>query len=195
MIEKRHARRTFLTGLVGGIAASVLPIDTNLARAEDLTLDLRKMSEPRLYQITMRAISTGYDHAYVTMAAEDDAKAMSYEAFYGFYPNDPASGSLPKEIYRFIVKGVPGAITKEDRQTLNLPSVHEITAKIDSESYKASMKMLDKWKGQTEYKLGFNDCVTFAADMARTVGLKVPNRLFKGPVDYMASLVNANRPK
>ncbi|PZW48601.1 hypothetical protein C8P66_10415 [Humitalea rosea] len=97
-------------------------------------------------------------------------------------------------MYTFIVKGVAGAITNEDRATLRLHPVHEIIADLDSSRYRAALGMLVRWQGQTEYRLGFNDCVTFAAEMARAVGMSVPNRQFRDPIDYLAAMIANNRP-
>jgi len=193
MIEHRTLR-TMFAGISGGLAASSLSAVTSPVRPDVLRLDLRRMSELRQYKIAVHAIRTGYDHAYVALAAEDDSQAMSYEAFYGFYPNSSASGPKPVEMYRFLVKGVRGQITTEDRATLGLPAVHEVIADLDSTRFRSAVAMLDRWKGQTEYQLAFNDCITFAADMARTVGMSVPLRLFRDPVEYLEALMASNRP-
>jgi hypothetical protein len=45
-----------------------------------------------------------------------------------------------------------------------------------SANYDASLHVMFRWRKRTDYQLCSSDCVTFAADVARGAGLKVPER-------------------
>jgi hypothetical protein len=166
---------------------------TVVASADTKTVDVRKdKASPRLFELRITAISTDYDHVYVTFGKEDEAAKMSTMSYVGFYPAD--SGTNKNDIYDFIVRGVHGQLSDEDRATLAHPPVHQLIARVDASQMQAAEAVRDqRWKEDKTYRYGINDCVSFANEVAKAAGIKTPSTVLNpSPLRYVKAIVAAN---
>lgn len=158
------------------------------------TVDLRtNPHEPGYYELRFIAIHTEHDHAYVGFVAEDTSKMMSISSYVGFYPARAPEGDKAEASFEFVVKGVEGALTEEDRSTLAKPAAHQLTVRLNRSAYRKAEAVRDRWKESKTYRYGINDCVSFANQIAQAAGVKTPSTLRNpDPLSYVEELVASN---
>lgn len=85
----------------------------------------------------------------------------------GFYPKDQISR---EEAIRGNTEGV---IKSDDSTYSNLNYLNEVSFT----QFSAAKSVAQGWQGQSRnYKLLHNDCITFAEEIARAIGLSIPSR-------------------
>lgn len=80
-------------------------------------------------------------------------------------------------------------------------TTHRVIFIVSAKIYKSSQDVIRKWgylESSTNYQLFYRDCVTFAGDVARSLGLNLPKRkLFPPqnwfPASFLKSLVSVNQ--
>jgi hypothetical protein len=125
-------------------------------------------------------------HAYVALQRDDaEAGACVIEAF-GFQPaNEGDKG---------IVKAVPGSVVepyvKDHKKPL--PGVCRLILRVDRSQYRAVEAVRRKWTDR-EYSATGANCIDFADDAARALGLSRPRRsVTQRPRSYMRQLTERN---
>lgn len=63
---------------------------------------------------------------------------------------------------------------------------------VDSDQLARAIAVRDKWQREGEWSILFKDCVTMFQDVARTVGLNLPNRKYNKPYDYLVKVIDKN---
>jgi hypothetical protein len=125
-------------------------------------------------------------HAMVILGREDEAKkACTVEAF-GFYPE---SGT------KALFGPVPGKIADEFLAGKGIAKAAcRVILKVDKDKFDEVDAVRRRWASKKEYKLLEADCVTFAGEVARKLGLKVPKRgEAKTPMKYVEKLYEMNK--
>jgi hypothetical protein len=109
------------------------------------------------------------------------------EGCFGFYS--------PQTWAQFTLATVEGYLRRCPQNDAGL--VRRLIVRLPSASYDASLQVMFQWRKRTEYQLYHSDCVTFAANVARGAGLKVPERSLVPPRNvfpdgFLGSLITLN---
>ena len=82
-----------------------------------------------------------------------------------------------------------GSLDRESAASLAAVS-STLTIRVDDETYDRLLAIRKQWADEENYDLGSHDCVTFAQDIAKALGLPVPARgvLRRFPAPYMRKL-------
>lgn len=130
-------------------------------------------------------------HSFVAIGTEIDAGLLFYEAIFGYYPKDESAFGEVKAIFRK-VDGVLDFKFKDIGWDL------EYRKSIFDDQKQAALEVVDKWKSNDpKYNLfasGGKNCSSFAAEIASSVGLKVPSGPgTKLPLTFMTELKSLNK--
>jgi len=121
-------------------------------------------------------------HAFVAWGVEDETHAVSRQVAYGFYPEDG----------RGIFGSVPGEIRNEAFTEKTALLTDRLIVRVTKEQYAAALAVYPRWE-TTEYHLFTTNCVAFGADVARTLGLRVPKQTsLTFPSEFIATLIEMN---
>ena len=134
-------------------------------------------------------------HAFVMWGREDDEKQMSTFKAFGLYPDSDNE-------LKIVFGEVPGEIKDEWQSDKMSDITHRLIVKVNKAAYQKSLQVKRKWETnfqETEistntYELIKKDCVTFASDIARSIGLLIPDRNLSTylPEDFIRALIDIN---
>lgn len=168
------------------------------AFADYAAVDKRIRTEPLDYRIGFCSrLSDGNilpTHAFVIYTRAEPGQSADFMLATGWAP---AAGK------KFTTNAVVGAFSEEiltDRSQNCLPVL------VNSEAWQAALDAAravdfeEVFEGDIDqlaerfsvYRLLENDCITFVQSIAGQIGLKVPDRGAKRPVDYIPELAKAN---
>lgn len=136
-------------------------------------------------------VTTKPGHSFVAIGTEIDAGLLFYEAIFGYYPKDESGVGEVKAIFSK-VDGVLDFKFKDIGWDL------EYRKSIFEDQKKAAVAVANKWKSNDpKYNLfasGGKNCSSFAAEIASSVGLKVPSGSgTKLPLTFMMELKSLNK--
>jgi hypothetical protein len=121
-------------------------------------------------------------HAFVAWGVEDNERAVSRQVAYGFYPEEG----------RGVFGSVPGEIRNEAFNDKTALLTDRLIVRVTKEQYGTALAVYPRWE-TTEYRLFTTNCVAFTADVARTLGLRVPkNTSMTFPSEFITRLVEVN---
>ena len=116
------------------------------------------------YEMNLAGGSPG--HVYVGFEERNGSDILS-QSKVGFYP----AGELTKEE---AIEGKKEGVVKSDNATVHK---FEYIRKVSLESFSKAKEKENEWRAQSKYyKLFESDCVSFAIEIARAVGLNPPRR-------------------
>lgn len=141
------------------------------AHAEDL-YSLYKNSSSKKPYVTFLARSGVPGHSFVSLGEELDNGLLFQKGTYGFYPKKDGLVEIVKLLFS---SSRPGTINfKLD----DLENDVAYRVSIDYDQLVKAEGVLKAW-GDKKYTLYGNNCSTFASEVAKAVGLKLPsNKLF-----------------
>lgn len=128
-------------------------------------------------------------HAFVVWYKEDSSASASISYATGFYPHSEDS----KKDYSLILQTSKGKVYDDSRSKRDI----QLIVTISEDRYRASQKVLERWKDPGKrYGILLNDCVSFAQEVAKSIGLNPPSRAFNPyPFDYVKALTEKNTEK
>ena len=112
-------------------------------------------------------------HAYVAFLAEDRRSRQSIQDASGFtcQGNDTCWTS--------VLRSLPGELVREAMRPSDPSTTARFAVRVTSRDWDRARNRRVRW-GRENYELLSRDCVTYAADVARTIGLSVPDRRVSG---------------
>ncbi len=128
-------------------------------------------------------------HAFVSLEREDSRGFRTRVEAYGFYPHPDVSTA------RAATRAVRGVILDDLLATHALPrAVDRLVVYVTPALYQTVEHVIERWKCDGSYHLLDKDCVTFAGEVARTLGLRTPPRTLRNsrPAAYMRDLIALN---
>lgn len=108
---------------------------------------------------------------------------------YGFFPVEAADGK-----WTLLTGAIPGKVVQE---SLNQDVQVKLTLKVSSTQYARAEVVRQAWADKKDYKLIESDCATFVEEVAKSLGLRSPDRgkLTSGtwfPSAFLLALVEMN---
>ena len=130
-------------------------------------------------------------HSFVAVGTDVDASLIFYHSIFGYYPSTIDAMTQIKAIFTR-VKGV----IKFDWADLTWDVAYKV--RIDDPKRDAALAVVNKWNSSDPgYNLLANsgkNCSSFAAEIAQSIGLKVPSGAgSKLPLTYMTELRDLNK--
>lgn len=156
------------------------------AEAQNIkTIDKRNRSENTTYFLCFVAKPGVPGHAFVVFGQENEGRAMSTEEAWGQYP---------KSSKKAWMGSVPGGVVNEAMHGNSGSGYSRLIVRVNSDQYRQAKGLLARWQRKDSYQLVAQDCVTFTAEVASTIGLKVPKRSQGGllPATFIHSLIQQN---
>ncbi|MBY5456866.1 hypothetical protein HFO89_10890 [Rhizobium leguminosarum] len=129
--------------------------------------------------LTSQQFSLG-GHAYVALGSEDPQKAMSYARTFGAHPVEDAMGK-----WSILIGPIPGAI----REVLQKDISARLIIRVDEDDYADAI--ISRWARKGQYQLLWEDCTTMINEVARLIGLTVPDRGAASPSTWFPSGASA----
>lgn len=119
---------------------------------------------------------------------EDSSHAMSYAQSYGAHPVEDDAGK-----WSLFNGPIPGEIRGELEKDIE----YRLICKVDKDAYDDADVVRQAWLKKASYQLVFEDCTTFANEVAAKIGLRVPERgpttpSVWFPAGYTSALIDAN---
>jgi len=132
--------------------------------------------------------ATGYlyfPHAFIVVDPDPQSSTLSSRQSFGFTAVDSTAV--------LIVKHGPGMIIPEDQRYRSVSSLH-FSVEISDEQYAALQQGIDAWRSVPgdPYDLKKRNCISFIAEMARLVNLKVPDVTTLDPAAFLERTRQAN---
>ena len=127
-------------------------------------------------------------HAYVVWATVHDNMSENFEAK-GFYPPDS------QEDFRKIELDQEGALMDEYRASAPGPNldVSRLEVLVTKQMFDYSKQAIKDWdQKDIEYRFFVNNCVGFAAEVARSLGLNAPSGTYTTPRSFLDDLIDDN---
>ena len=157
----------------------------NSSNAGTKNVDLRNASfaEANAYLVVFCArggSATG--HAFVAWGVEDEEKVVSRQDAYGFYPERNAG----------VFGYVPGEVRNEAFNPKSALITDRLIVRVTKAQFEETLRIYPMWQTR-DYNLFTTNCVAFAAAVARSLGLTVPDHTsFRFPSDFITTLIRKN---
>ncbi|MGO7572379.1 hypothetical protein ACC701_32955 [Rhizobium ruizarguesonis] len=103
---------------------------------------------------------------------------MSYARSFGAYPVEDAMGKWSVVI---------GPIRGEVREVLEKDVSARLIIRVDEADYQEADNIISRWAAKGRYRLLWQDCTTMINEVAKTIGLKVPDRGATSPTTWFPS--------
>jgi len=148
--------------LIGILCLCCIGIDQTV-KAAVKEVDRRNASEKNSYFVVFcsRGRSpTG--HAFVTQGIDDSSAQQCKANAFGFYPLNGKG----------VLGPVPGRIAEE---ALSTPTTDRLIVRVNKAQYDNVAKIRKRWETQ-QYRVIERDCVAFISEVAKDLGLKLPDR-------------------
>ena len=130
---------------------------------------------------------TGYlyfPHAFVVVEPDGSSVSLSSRQSFGFTPVDTA--------VVLVTKHGRGMIIPEDERYRAVSVLH-FSVEISDDQYVALQRGIEAWKDNGDpYDLRTRNCISFVAQMARLVDLKVGDMNTLDPAAFLESVKQAN---
>ncbi len=149
-------------------------------------IDLRSTTEAQTYFVTFSARGECLNgHAFVAYGVENFDNRITYLRAWGLYTenrNKRVSGGIPS---KFVDESTEGALSKIS---------DNLIVKVNKTIFEKADEIRSGWAEKEGYQLIEKDCVSFLSDVAKGIGLLVPERSFstEKPQDYVKSLIEMN---
>ena len=132
-------------------------------------------------------LGSSFPHAFVTVEGTLDRGGPAINDSFGF-----TAVSVTPAILMGSVKGKVESVTAKYRENSN----RQFSVRLSDTQFDALMALVDTWRklpGKS-YNLNRRNCVHFAGEAARVVGLKVvlDPKLMKKPRSFLLSLIELN---
>lgn len=168
------------------VLLSVVVAAAHTALALDKTIDRRTMSDgsgSRYFVVLCARGGSATGHAFVVWGMEDAQKAMSSQEGHGFYSKNGEAG---------LFGPVPGEL-KDEAVKKSISQISDrLIVEVDRKVYEASRTAISRW-ATTDYRLFGTNCISFAADVARTMGLSTPPQgSLTFPAAFLQKLIQMN---
>lgn len=75
----------------------------------------------------------------------------------------------------------------------NTRNLDYILVRVNDEQYQKARDVVVRYVKDTSFQTGVRDCVAYADDVSRALGLKTPSRSRVYPLDYLKALKEANQ--
>ena len=128
-------------------------------------------------------------HAYVTWVAEDRRRQMSVRDSRGLY----CASEDGDTCYMSISEPYDGEFRNEAIVSRPHPETARFVVQVNERDYEAARRVQADWDKEGEYQLLWGDCVSYVGDVASTIGLTVPSRIYVWPKTYVQALARENR--
>ena len=130
-------------------------------------------------------------HSYVAIGVELDNAFRVYERILGYYPKNSDTFELLKAAFSRVTGDIRMELADVAWQV-------EYRVPLNEEKHKAALRVADTWmKNDPKYNLfanGGKNCSAFAAEVAQSIGLKVPSGAgSKFPMAFMTELRDLNK--
>lgn len=168
------------TGVGSRAAQGDPPKEPPAAPVRQVWTDLRERETDDAYYVLFFRRSggpLGLGHAFVGLAKEDADARQSQMRAMGLYSRDGAIQFFGE---------VPAMVVDEVRAGSLRKVTDQLTCRVDRAAYDAATRVVKSWAESTAakpldpkvegYQLVLQDCVTFTAEVARSIGLAVPSR-------------------
>lgn len=129
-----------------------------------------------------------FPHAFIVLEGTLDATGERIEANYGFTVRHLIGPSI-------LFGPVQGEVISEGRAYIEGSNLHFSIALTDDQ-YRAVMSVVEHWRAlpQPSYRLDRRNCVSFVAEIARTLGLEAdPSGLMRRPRAFLDRVADRNR--
>ena len=131
--------------------------------------------------------SGDFPHAFITISGAPKGSGAHVEESYGF---------TVKTLTPAILMGsAPGKVENESAHYIKT-SQKQFSLNISDAQYAALKGVVARWQVQPDsvYNLNKHNCVSFVADIAKTLGLSadIPKGLIKHPKAYLETVMRAN---
>ena len=134
-----------------------------------------------------RDTDTRFPHAYVSLTGTLDTTGEAVEADYGFTPYSISPLAL--------IGPIRGHVVSAGREYVSQGGVRFSMVLTDDE-YARVMAVVSEWqsRAQPSYDLETGNCVTFVADIAQALGLRIPDdpRLGRRPTTFLNRVATMN---
>ncbi len=150
------------------------------------TIDKRTQSDAdgsKYFVVINARAGSKTGHAFVTWGVEDSQRRMSLGESYGFYPAN-GTGAFGS---------VPGYIRNEAMNPNTTLITDRLTVRVNKSVYLNSQSARTRW-ATTNYSLYSSNCINFAMDVGRKIGLTVPAKgiTTQFPSNYVRDLIRSN---
>jgi hypothetical protein len=131
-----------------------------------------------------------FGHAWVAWYKNDAQNRACVQRGFGFFPEND---SLPEAVKSKFVE-VPGVIADDPGRQKPASGECRLIVQVNEVQYATAELVMKSWKKGADYRLGKQDCVTFASEIAKALRLKLPDRAgFLYPEDFIIELARLNR--
>lgn len=160
---------------------------------EIIHLDLRSNKSGPKYSVAFAAEKSRapeeLGHAFVVWYKEDANANASLSNAAGFYPQTDQA----KKDFSLVLQTSKGKVFDDAQSKRDI----QLIVTVSEETYKNSLKVLERWKdSKKRYGILLNDCVSFAQEVAISIGLIAPSRAYNPyPFDYLRALIDKNTEK
>lgn len=160
---------------------------------EIIHVDLRSNKSGPKYSVAFAAEKSRtpeeLGHAFVVWYKEDANANASISNAAGFYPQTDHA----KKDFSLVLQTSKGKVYDDAQSRRDI----QLIVTVSEEKYKDSLKVLERWKdSKKRYGILLNDCVSFAQEVATSIGLNAPTRAFNPyPFDYLRALTDKNTEK
>ena len=126
-----------------------------------------------------------FPHAYVRLTGTLDETGESVNQAYGFTARDPGP--------QLLFMSGRGVLAEPDARYI-ADGIAYLSVEIDDATYHAIQSRFAHWRSRegSTYNLHRRNCITFAADIARTAGLTTPSEDTLSPNGFLKELVVLN---
>ena len=129
-----------------------------------------------------------FPHAFIVLEGTLDATGEPIEANYGFTVRHLIGPSI-------LFGPVQGEVISEGRAYIEASNLH-FSIVLTDDQYRAVMGVVERWRArpQPSYRLDRRNCVSFVAEVARTLGLEAdPSGLMRRPRAFLDRVAERNR--
>ena len=177
--------------LMIGVLASSFPIAARADLYDDYINSVSRQPFISFFARTSDGSLGKPGHSFCAVGTELDNGERVYEQLFGYYPK---SETLFEEV-KAVFTRVSGDLTAKFKDT---GWQVEYRVPINEAQHTAVLKVYEKWKssdpGYNLFANGGKNCSSFAAEVAQSVGLKVPSGVGSTfPIDFMTKLRDLNK--
>lgn len=160
------------------------------------TLDLTSKSDQSKYFVVLCGRNNSVTgHAFIVWGKEDVAAQQSIiEGAFGLYSKNSGSSSADgSAIFKAFFSKVPGEIADEFYKGSLTQDLIRLIIQVDKADYDKSFAIKNTWEGRNDYQIIENDCITFATEVTKSLGLTIPVReLTDRPWKYVDKFLSSN---
>ena len=133
-------------------------------------------------------------HAFVVWGMNDRQRQLSSQQAFGMYAMTDKAGDFIRSVF----SPIPGNIVNESLKGSLSKVTDRLIVRVDRSVYYKSFGVMQDWskksgKDKKDYRLLFQDCVTFTKEVSAASGLKIPARLTNAtPQGFIRELMRSN---